>query len=555
VVNEQNRAQLAEIALGTMTAAEKLEFIAQASGVSSTDLMNVLATDPLAAEQLFSTLTTTAPVTVTTPTGAGVQLAAADILTSYMQDQERQRQNTAMAITTNVNMRRYMMEERENNRVLDTIISMTNGSLTSDVQVGITTMRQQSATLYAMAARETDPAQQQQYLAAAQGAMQQARDLAAEGLRAQGTPDYIIEDVQQGRFSSAESVKSALIGAVGYGDASLRGGPFSAALQARLTSMGITPDDIRAWAADPEADLAELRTNPAIGFGRNFDPNALREVVLEETGAVVGQIMIQALYNTTWAENMPVEAVEILAPLSNPGLTTQESLGRISAAASLLDTYMTRETRAALARGEQPPMGAYQQGAIFRVMQDAVNNNTQLAAYVAGQPNGIPSREQAALLSEFLRGVNGTPQFGDGAVSFEQLVPATVQAVVSQYTTSLAGGALQNAGQVQIAMREQAVRFIAASTTTIGNPGGIDMGPNAINEMQRNNREVFSIVEMATLRAMVRGVTESGVESAPLRNPFTGTGSGAAVDVDLIEQELRAMGHDPAEIRAQLRGE
>jgi len=562
VQTEQNAVALAELATGAMSPMEKISQIALALGMDMGTVQDALYNDPEAGAILAKRLGQTPQMQITTANGTIVTIAPQTLLESITADVKNQQAAALTAIATNVQMRRFMEENNETSRIVETTMAMAVG-LPSETRVAMTTMMQQSNDLFVAAAREQDPVRQAALVATAQQAAQQARTLAADALRRSGAPEYLIQDLAQGRFSSAESVKAAQVSAAGFGSASFRGHPFGAGFAALMEEKGIRPVDFETWARDPAASLTELSRNRLFGESRITDDDIV-SIVTAPAGYVMGNIMLDAMMTSVWADSMPADAIAILEPLTNGEVGSMSPLDyqqRVVHAATLMERMILGNQDLAARRGETPSGPQYQQGAILRIMQDALNNNEQLTNFLSGSPNGVPSREMAGLLTEFNRIVLGVPTHGEGAINFEDIIPATVQALQTTFTQNLAGQSLVDMGRVSGQVRARATRYglSGGGTNVAGMPGTAGQTGNAGDTAVRSEdlgpqqREARSAVEMAILRVMTRYAVDPnryGANTVMGRVTTSLVGTPSAQE---IEAELQLMGMDPSAVRAAMR--
>jgi len=551
---ETNAAQLAQMATATMSPLQKLQEIATALGADMATMQEQVYNDPGAISEISDALAKLPNITVTTANGTTVSMAPMALLQSFITDMQNQQAAATVALSTNVNMRRFMHEQRDTQRIIETTMSMAVG-LPSETRIGMQAMMGQSVDLFAAAAREQDPARQAALIETAQQAAQQARNLAADALRATGAPEYVVEDITQGRFSSGESVKAALVSAVGFSDASFRGHPFGAALSALLKERGIRPADFDRWAQDPNASLTDLNRDRLIGTSGQVTDGHIISIVQDSAGYVAGNVMLDALLNSSLAQFLPDDAQELLSPLvdgSMQGVSATDYQRRIVSAGVMLERMILREQEQAARNGDENPGPAYQRGAIFRVMQDALNNSDELAKFIAGSPNGVPSREMAGFLTEFNRSVLGVPTHGEGAVAFEDIVPTTVRALQTTFAQNLAGVNLQQQGTTQLQISSRAYAF--------GEPGAVSQTAAAIlrqggpARQTAGQRQAQASVEMAIMRLMMRDL------SNPDRRRPENFLSGLVYDLGAkgltradIENELRSMGLDPDAVRTAMK--
>lgn len=560
VQTEENAVVLAELATASMSPLEKISQIATALGMDPSTVQDALYNDPAAAAILAKRLGQTPQMQLTTASGTVVTIAPQTLLESITADIENQQAAALTTIATNVNMRRFMEENNETSRIVETTMAMAVG-LPSETRVGMTLMMQQSNDLFVAAAREQDPVRQAALVTTAQQAAQQARDLAAEAMRRSGAPEYLIQDLAQGRFSSVESVKAAQVSAAGFGSASFRGHPFGAGFAALLEEKGIRPVDFDSWAADPTASLTDLSRNRLFGESRITDEDIV-SIVTAPAGYMMGNIMLDAMMTSIWADSIPTDALAILEPLTNGEVGAMSPLDyqqRIVHAAALMERMILSEQDAAARSGVAPPGPQYQQGAMLRVMQDALNNNAQLTNFLSGTPNGIPSREMAGLLTEFNRIVLGVPTHGEGATNFEDIIPATVQALQTTFTQNLAGQSLVDMGRVSGQVRARAMRYglSGGGTGVMGMMGtsgrGFDTDAIARSETPGpQQREARAAVEMAILRIMTRDAVDPDRPANSIIGRVTTTLSGGPT-AQAIEAELQTMGMDPTAVRTAMR--
>ena len=219
-------------------------------------------------------------------------------------------------------------------------------------------------------------------------------------------------------------------------------------------------------------------------------------------------------------------------------------------------TRLEGEYAAARASGQPLNAAPDSRGQIFRVMQDAVGKNAQLAAILA--PDGIPNRAVAALLSEYNFNAAGTPRTGPGSVSLDDLVPATLSHVMRQRQMQMAGHAMADVGRVGVQANFLTAQWLNGPGDYSNYAGLADS--YSMGQYNLMLTEQGQAVRAATLAIMAkRAASPSGVDEFFGSLSFLGfdeapeaAAIGARVTSSEIDGQLIAMGYDPAQMRAQL---
>lgn len=555
----KGEAELTQLAMGSLSTFEKAAMLGAALGGTAEDVLNAVDAGQFA--EMEATMAGLPPIQFLDSSGAPVTVAPVQLLGAIAEGYEATKTQAATRLVTSSALERYQQEAKENTRVVKTAEAMLGTPVSSETRRQVDLYTRQATDFFTLAARSLDPAERGAYETQAREAYAAARKAVADEARRNGQPAFIVKDIEQGRFSSNESYKAALVDLVGYGEASTRNSPIGIALQTMLKEKGFTVQDIRDWGAKPDAGLDSIKTG-WLGGSKGITPEDINKVMDVAIGSAITDSMLQALTSSPWISALGADTAGLLEPLitGSPDMTADEKARRLAYAAKIIDeaaaTRFEGEYAAARASGKPLKAAPYSRGQIFRVMQDAVGNNAQLAAILA--PDGIPNRAVAALLSEYNFNAAGTPRTGPVAVSLDDLVPATLSHIMRQRQMQMAGHAMADVGRV-------GVQANILTAQWLNGPGDYSAyaGLASSYSMDQYNlmlTEQGQAVRAATLAIMARrAASPSNVDEFFGALSFLGfdeapeaAAIGARVTSSEIDGQLIAMGYDPAQMRAQL---
>lgn len=541
---EQNAAELATVVAGAQSPLESLHYIGEAIGADPQALLEALSGDPMAATQIAAALDGMGPLAITTRNGTTAQVDPLALLNSVVERLDTRREQATMAIMTNQRLRQFQTEMRETDRVVSTMTAMAS-HVPTEARMAMEASIHEASMLFSAAAREQDPVRRAAIVETAQNAMQIGRDQLARAMQNAGAPAYVVEDIVQGRFSSAQSVKAAQVDFVGYSDASTPNN-FGAAMRNVMQARGINSADIARWQAEGESSLTELGHPGWFGSESRITEGDIVGIMEESAAAAAGNVMVSAILNSPWAQALGPEFDQVLYPLVDNELNigAQERMRRISRAIAIGDQMLVRQQEAAARTGQDWGLPPYRQGGLMRITQDAINSSEDFTEFLSGNRTGIPDRATAGFLTEYIRITQGAGSYGENAPAFEDLIPRARQAISTSFSQLMAGQALSDTGQIQLSARMRAQQYMGMGQSGIGALGIDQQNPAVI--------EARTAVEMAVMRIHAQFI--SNQEGTNSWSQAIGRGIAAVMFGDpppqQIDAELQAMGYDPAAIRA-----
>lgn len=336
----------------------------------------------------------------------------------------------------------YLAEATDLNRRMQMTKALVPFALSPDSEQEISSLMGLSQRLFKQAAEIglSDPAKRDQMLQAGREASQQAKDKLIELAQKEGAADYVLEDIRQGRFSSATSYKQAIGDFFLNGEAGADQTGYAAEVDFQMrkafADAGIDEREVHEWLNSDSTDMSEIGITPTVVS--NIFERVATQIVIDNALNVVGE----ATQGRRIPENLRKDLDGLLSGqiAREQNLTGDQVMNRvlkISRAIDeilLLEDQLAREQAAAAGQPIGPEMPKYQRGAIQRRIEQQMNSTQPLEAFLrdSGVGNG---RGMLAFMAQYATQGTEKAASGPSAASFDQL-PA---AASNKFTQRLRG--------------------------------------------------------------------------------------------------------------------
>ena len=504
-----------------------------------------LATNPAVANS-------TAMVPVTGPDGRTMQVPLVKLRDILYENVSNNYIGMASAAQANTTFTKFAMEQTEVQRQLDVTKAIMPFGVDKVTEIAVQEHMANAMQLYrsAVYAGVNDPAKGAQLEAAAGEAVKQAKETLVKAAERSGAPEYMLEDIRQGRFTSARSWKDAFVKGLFFGEAGAGDSAFGPWVDTMMRKMvkdaKITPADIEKWAASDSADIEELGLKKA-------DVMAIFHTV---ANAAMAESIMGGLAKHVDMTTLPPEMRNAMNGLMDgsimrdQNLTSEETLKRLVAVVRAVDEYASTRQAEMVASGKlQAADATYKSGTLQRVIEEQMQAAQPLENMFL-QQGAAGGRSIMALMSYYATLGTDKTAFGDMAVPFDGIPGAAVD----RYQRSLRG---KMAGTVYGSMAH--VRAAALSDAA-------NVGLTPDNEVDRQVIEMAGMniwaQQMANPSYSTTGIgwLDAIIPSGGELNPFgvgipqpSAWGKALIMDQNTMAQELTRMGRP--DLAAKITGE
>lgn len=469
--------QLNSLAQAGITSQKELED-AYLGAMNSAQLQNVV--DSLAA---MPKRPADGMVQMALPDGRPVNISIDSIMNQYQQRSARDLLKNASAITSQHNFDVFSKQLQESRRQVVLARNLSGVIVPQSVEKQMQLAWSNAAGVFQASLAETDPAKKQAMQEQANQIANSAMTMLTDELKKAGTPQYIIDDLANGKFMSDHSYRQSLGKAFGFGPGGMARSPLSGVVAGTLAesnqgwmSKGLEAEDFRKlMTPDKDGNYPPLTDFPinmealdkhmtgfvfeaaSAGFlnAVNSDPSLLAMVPEE------GRASIQLLATGIGADGKPVKPVI--------EMSLKDRVDRMMDVLSEMDRVAI-----SMRKMGSEAYADYQPGQLMAVAQSYMNDGKVLQEAL-NAPDGVPDRTTAAVLELWLSYRNGTPLFGKDALRYEDIVPTVVRESTVNMFGNMAGrvydqgtrGSMLDpvAGAANRAVQQFAVR-VATSTGT-----------------------------------------------------------------------------------------
>ena len=390
---------------------------------------------------------------IPTPDGGTARMSIQGLAQAVFQRVSAERDKVAQSMVNNNRIEGYMKELEMTDRDIKAQAAFAGVPLTQAGQMQVQAARTTSMRL--MEAAAANPEKAAEYQMAAAEVMQRARDAVAQEMGGRLSPE-LAESLRLGHFSSASAHKSALVGAVGFGEAGPRAhDPIGQRFFAMMKKKEISPRQFREWAADGSAGLDGLGISPSEVFSILEDVNLelLSSVALE---TLTSNPKYQQVFrpNADGSDNpvlsnmaRNIENLTSLEFQATANITPKEALSRAMSIVRLADEMLAMQDEQAAMSGQGG--GSYRRGELLQAIQDQFTNSDVVRQFLQAD---TLSKESAALYNEIITYYNpGTAKSGDGATPFSQMGEMVAGLSMNRLANTLAGEQLTSLAGIRVA--------------------------------------------------------------------------------------------------------
>ena len=458
--------------LATMTDGQLAVPLLQQLGLKDDEIMSAMQNGGL--EKLVTDLAenpavanSTAMVALSGPDGKAVQIPLVKLRDMLYERVSGRYVGTANAILADQAFKQYETEHREVQRQLAVTKAVVPFALNPEAEAIVSGHMSNALQLYKAAAYSggADPAKRDKLITAAREATTQARDAVAKAAKDGGAPEYVIEDIRQGRFTSDRSWKDAMTKGLFFGEAGMgdsEWGPWVDNKMRQLVEQnGLTADDIEKWASGSSTDLEELGI-PAKEISSIF------HTIANETMA---KAIMDGMAEHVAMDALPPELVTSMrglidgSTMRDQKLTSEQTLSRLVAVVRGVDEYMVLRQDQLIASGEMAPDAKrYATGTLQRLIEEKMQSTQPLEAEFLGR-GAAGGRSAMALMAYYATSGTGKSAFGADAPAFDNIPNVAVNRYLGQLKGGMAastymsmshvrGAALSDAAQVGLVADE-----------------------------------------------------------------------------------------------------
>jgi hypothetical protein len=452
---------------------------------------------------------------------------------------------TATSLSNTVAFDVHMRELAETDKTVALTQSVMGQPMPAAASRHLQLLRDEARANITAAMRAPDQKTKDALLAQAMEAESMSRNFVANTAQSMGAPEYVVADLQQGRFSSETSLHAAQVDMLGYGAAGLTVSLFGNQMQTLMDTAKITPVQFQAWTmADPNAKIEKGAIHPAsleaLGITKQdvvgMVEGAAYQVISNDVMEFVSKDPAFATIDPAFkAQLLPLLDGSLAAELN---LAPAESLQRVMQILKIADEAQWTKTEAEAANGG--PANRYQRGTLQKRVGDHLNQSKPLGTKLAG----ASSRADLALLSTYYAAKTGlTSAVGGNAPSFEDL-PAMVE---SKLMKDLSAQTLGQNSTDLVALRAQASADVDRFTSQAGGTPLIQI-PSQLTERDPQRR---AVIESAIYQGYARRLAQPETFNSRLQNwlnpgvPGSPGGGYALISDEDLRSEITAMGLNP----------
>lgn len=543
--------------LATMTDGQLAVPLMKQLGLKDDEITSAMQNGGL--EKLVTDLTenpsvanSTAMVALSGPDGKAIQVPLVKLRDILYDRVSGRYVGTANAILADQAFKQYEVEHREVQRQIAVTKAVVPFALGADAEMMISEHMSNAMQLYKSAAYVggTDPAKRDKLVQAAREATMQARDAVARAAKDGGAPDYVVEDIKQGRFTSDRSWKDALTKGLFFGEAGMgdsEWGPWvDAKMQSLVTKHELVPADIEKWASSSSTDLAELGIPPA-------EIKSIFHTIANETMA---NAIMEGMSKHVAMDALPPDLAKSVRGLIDGSvmrdqkLTSEETLRRLVDTVRGIDEYMVLRQEQMAATGELPADAKrYARGTLQLMIEQQMQSTQPLEAefLARGQAGG---RSAMALMAYYSTIGTGKQAFGPEAPAFENIP----NAAVNRYLNHLKGGMAASTYTSMSHVRGAALSDAAQVGLTADNAVDkqvIEMAGLNLWAKQMANPS-YSTTGIGWLDRVLPSMGEANPYGVDIPQPSI-WGKALIADADSLREELTRLGR--ADLAAKITGE
>jgi hypothetical protein len=472
--------------------------------------------------------------------GSMAELPAMTIIEALTSRVDDQQTIAANRIIQNQQLASYAAQSQEVTRYVNTLVAQTGVPIPQDLQYQTQAQMSVAATMFQKAAVAKTDGERKQYYDAAVTAQQSAKTTMTDYMKASGAPDFMIEDVKQGRFMSESSHAQATLSAIIGGGAVYGNSALGNHMEAFFKGRQFTREQIISASNKGPAFQYEdlgLTQGEVVGAVSNFFITRAVETVS------------QALLTDPRMSTLPPAAQAQLAKIAHmDDVPMDKKLETISSLLTLADqAAVDKDNADVLAGRKETP--TYKSGTIYQVYSQALSDPKWAQAAVTGSNDGTGAvtREVGALLTEFVQGTTKQPRYGAMAVAFTDLPAVAAKIGMDQLKQSGLSGVYYDRSRVVANTRLAAMGVF--NTAGIYH-GDVDNGDYADVQTAVSNIQMEDLVSPKQYKIFGQVV---GQQANAFDKPYKAGIVGFGLDDALLGDTAPAYGDvDPARLYTHL---
>lgn len=404
-------------------------------------------------------------IQIKTPTGKTATVTVQAMLDNMVTRLENRELQTAMQLQSSQRFNTYMQELKATQETIRSVEGMIGVPLPAAIGREVENAYQSAQVFMRQAARAPTQEERDAAFSEAQLIMENSREMIVDFAKRNGAPEFIQEDIRQGRFSSDTSFKHAVSRLVGFSDAGLRNHPLGRQWGALLDSKNLSPQQLEQWAADPNSKISDLGITHA----------EVTQIVHGSAYSVLAREAITAIQSNPAYERLPQSAQEMIMGLANPDtgiisqrdLPPQEVLRRVSSVIRVADEIAYAEDNARVLAGQQE-FATYERGTLQRNIQEVLDDKGVIQSLFA--PGGKLDRSMGALLVTYMSPITGNAPTGEQSVAFEDIASSAAEVVQQQLAFTMLGAANTDISSIKSIAFQEAWEYAGPVSSMLTNP-------------------------------------------------------------------------------------
>ena len=449
--------QQAKENLTSTTAARHELSVMEAQGITDQQQMEQLYVTAMTGDQLETLANQIAAlpkrpadglIDMALPNGTPVKISIDSVMNEYQKRQTLATQRAAMKVNDNYQFQLFSRQAEESNKQVQLAVKMSGVVVPQALQSQMNMAMQAAQGKFQMSLAEPDPAKRAALQQEANTVLSNTMTLVTDYLKGQGVPEYITEDLANGKFMSNQSYRTSLTNALGFGAGGMLDSPLGGVVATTLNAGN------KRWFTGgkfTKQDFADFMTPDKDGNYRPVEDLGIKMDVFD--GAMTNYFvnvqaqsyLDQIIGNEEMMKLMPDQTRTALMQLATgrdangaqvEGLAAMPPGDRIK---RMMDVLQASDSLAKNLQAAGDARYADYQGGYFMRQMQRYMQDTGAIQRALNAPDGIPDRETAAVLSLWLSYRGGYDVSGANAVPYGDLVQTTARMVAGMTGANMAG--------------------------------------------------------------------------------------------------------------------
>lgn len=442
----------------TSTSAAMHDLMAmEAQGITDQKQLEQLYTSAMTTEQLTTVANGIAAmpekpkdgmVEMTMPNGTPVKISVTSIMDALTTRQTLDMQRAATKLSDDYQYQVFLRQAQEANKQTQLALKLSGIVVPQALQTQMQTATLAAQGKFQLSLREADPVKRAAMQQEANTIMNNTTNLVVDYLKQSGVPDYITEDLANGKFMSNQSYRSALASSLGFGVTGMGQSPLGGVVAQTLAAGNqnwftggkfskegftklMTPDKDGNYSPIEDLGLDMKVFDQSMS---NFFVNIQAEAYLNK---IVGnEQLMKMMPDQTRAALMQLATGKDANGGQIAGLEAMQPGDRIK---RISDVLMASDSLATNLRASGDQRYAnYAPGYFMRQLQNYMQD-TGAIQQALNAPDGVPDRETAALLNLWLSYRNGYDVSGQNSLPYQDIVPTVARTVANATGANMAG--------------------------------------------------------------------------------------------------------------------